>query len=144
MSEVFASLLAMPACESVGASEVDGFLAAVGPRVLFLTGETTQRPEASDVAVVVRELMREPDARAVRLGIVDRRDEAAVMRRLGVVVTPSVVLIRDGQVQEIIGRMRDWQAYAQAFARLLGAAPAAAGLAVAPAAASAAPSAAPA
>ena len=34
------------------------------------------RAEATDVAVVVRELMRSPAGRGIRLGIVDRRDDA--------------------------------------------------------------------
>ncbi len=118
MSYIFESLLATSGCEVVSATTVEAFIGASGPSVLFLTGDTTQRPEAGDVAVVVREILREHEGAHVRLGIVDRRDEASVMQRLGVVVLPAVVLIREGLVQEIIARMRDWQVYSQAFARL--------------------------
>ncbi len=119
MSYIFESLLATSGCEVVSAATVDAFIGASGPSVLFLTGDTTQRPEAGDVAVVVREILRGHEGAQVRLGIVDRRDEASVMQRLGVVVLPAVVLIREGLVQEIIARMRDWQVYSQAFERLI-------------------------
>jgi hypothetical protein len=117
MSYVFESLLATPGCEPVRREHLDEFVAA-GPRVLFLTGDTIQRPEAGDVAVVMREIMRGPEGERVRLGVVDRRDEEPVMKKFGVVVLPAVVMIRDGQVKEIVARMRDWQVYTQAFARL--------------------------
>lgn len=123
MSYIFESLLATPGCQLVSATTVDAFIATSGPSALFITGETTQRPEAGDVAVVVREILRGSPGTGVRLGIVERRDEASVMQRFGVVVLPAVVLIREGGVQEIIARMRDWQVYAQAFARLIAPAP---------------------
>lgn len=124
MSAVFDSLLATAGCEPIGVAALDGFIAAAPRVILFLTGDTIQRPEASDVAVVVRELMRGPDGRRLRLGIIERRDEPAVMERFGVVVVPALVLLRDGAVQEIIARIRDWPVYTQAFGRLLAAAPA--------------------
>jgi hydrogenase-1 operon protein HyaE len=124
VSAVFDSLLATPGCESISAAALDGFLASSPRAILFLTGDTIQRLEASDVAVVVRELMRGPEGRQLRLGVVERRDEPAVMQRFGVVVVPALVLLRDGAVQEIIARIRDWPVYTQAFARLLAPAPA--------------------
>jgi len=70
------------------------------------------------VAVVVRELATGYQGR-LRVGVVDRRDEAALMARFGVVVTPAVAYMRDGQPAELVARMRDWPVFAQAADRLL-------------------------
>lgn len=119
MSQLFDSLLATPGCEPVAAATVQAFTGRSGPAVLFLTGDTTQRPEGNDVAVVVREFLRGPQGAGLRLGLVERRDEAEVMKQFGVLVLPALVLLRDGQVLEIVARMRDWSVYAQAFSRLV-------------------------
>lgn len=126
ISNVFDSLRATAGCESVTAASVDRFVAAEGPAILFLTGDTLLRAEATDVAVVVRELLRSPAGHGMRLGIVDRRDEPAMMQKFGVVVVPALVLLQNGAVQEIIARIRDWPVYSQALARLRTAAPLAA------------------
>jgi hydrogenase-1 operon protein HyaE len=126
ISNVFDSLRTTAGCEAISAASVDSFIAAGGPAILFLTGDTLLRAEATDVAVVVRELMRSPAGRGIRLGIVDRRDEPAMMQKFGVVVVPALVLLQGGAVQEIIARIRDWPVYTQAFARLRAAAPMAA------------------
>jgi hydrogenase-1 operon protein HyaE len=76
------------------------------------------RPEGLDVAVVVRELATGYQGR-LRVGLVDRRDEAALMARFGVVVTPAVVYMRDAEPAELVARMRDWPVFAQACDRLL-------------------------
>jgi hypothetical protein len=41
------------------------------------------------------------------------------MAQFGVVVTPAVVYMRDGQPAELVARMRDWPVFAQACDRLL-------------------------
>jgi hypothetical protein len=41
------------------------------------------------------------------------------MARFGVVVTPAVVYMRDGQPNELVARMRDWPVFSQAADRLL-------------------------
>jgi thioredoxin-like negative regulator of GroEL len=68
--------------------------------------------------VVVRELANGYQGR-LRIGLVDRRDEAVLMARFGVVVTPAVVYVRDGQPAEVVARMRDWPVFEQACERLL-------------------------
>jgi hypothetical protein len=120
MSVVLDSLLAVPGVTQVSGATLAAFVAAGGPCVLFITGDLVQRPEGADVAVVVRELLRGAPSRSLRLGVVDRRDEGAIMQQYGVVVQPALVLIRaDGSMQEIIARMRDWQIYEKAFGRLV-------------------------
>jgi len=126
MSAILESLAALEGCEVVRKADLDDFLALHPRALLFLTGDTVQRPEGLDVAVVVRELLAAYRGRLV-VGLVDRRDEAALMPRFGVVVLPAVVYIRDGQAVELVARMRDWPVFAQACDRLLAPGSAAAG-----------------
>ncbi|HSQ70417.1 MAG TPA: hypothetical protein VLM41_10050 [Steroidobacteraceae bacterium] len=118
MSELIEALAAHPACEVVREAGIDGFLARNPRALLFFTGDVGTRPEGLDVAVVVRELAGDYRDR-IRVGLVDRRDEPALMERFGVVVMPAVVYLRDGQAVELVARMRDWPVFAQACERLL-------------------------
>ncbi len=118
MSDVFDDLLGLPGAGTVSQANLAQFLAAPGAAVIVFTGDSLRRTESTDVAVVLRELLRNRTDE-VRLGIVDRRDEGALMQKLGVVVFPALVLVRDGEIVEIVARMRDWPVYAQAFDRLL-------------------------
>lgn len=118
MSEILDALSAEEGCEIVRKTDLDAFLARHPRALLFLTGDTVQRPEGLDVAVVVRELLARYRGR-LAVGMVDRRDEAAVMPRFGVVVLPAVVYVRNGEAAELVARMRDWPVYTQACERLL-------------------------
>jgi hydrogenase-1 operon protein HyaE len=129
VSEILQSLAAQEGCEVVRQADLDAFLARHARALLFFTGDTVQRPEGLDVAVVVRELAARHRGQ-IAVGLVDRRDETAVMSRFGVVVLPAVVFVRDGQALELVARMRDWPVYAQACERLLD--PGAAGASPAP------------
>ena len=119
MSELIVSLAAHPSCDVLRKSDVDDFLARNPHALLFFSGDVAQRPEGLDVAVVVRELLASYQGR-LRLGLVDRRDEAVLMARFGVVMTPAIAFVRDGESAEVVARMRDWPVYAQACDRLLG------------------------
>jgi hydrogenase-1 operon protein HyaE len=118
MTDLLESLASHPACDVLRKADVDDFLARNPRALLFFTGDVVARPEGLDVAVVVRELATGYQGR-LRVGLVDRRDEAALMARFGVVVTPAVVCVRDGQPAELVARMRDWPVFAQACDRLL-------------------------
>ncbi len=118
MADIVESLAAHPACDVVREVGLADFLARSPRALLFFTGDLRQRPEGLDVAVVVRELL-DKHAPALRLGLVDRRDEAALMARFEVVVLPAVAFVRDGQKCEIVARMRDWPVYVQAYERLM-------------------------
>lgn len=118
MSGILESLAASDGCEVVRKADLDAFLARHPRALLFLAGDTVQRQEGLDVAVVVRELASSYRGR-IAVGLVDRRDESHVMSRFGVVVLPAVVFVRDGQAAELVARMRDWPVYAQACDRLL-------------------------
>jgi hydrogenase-1 operon protein HyaE len=118
VSEILDSLVAHPACDVLRKADVDDFLARNPRALLFFTGDVNARPEGLDVAVVVRELATGYQGR-LRVGLIDRRDEAALMARFGVVVTPAVACMRDGEPAELVARMRDWPVFAQACERLL-------------------------
>jgi hydrogenase-1 operon protein HyaE len=109
-----------PASEVVRRSSLPDFLARHPRALLFFTGDLAQNPEGRDVAIVVRELMRQ-HAGQLALGLVDRRDETAVMAKTGVVVLPAVAFVADGRTVDVVARMRDWGAYAQAAERLFSA-----------------------
>ena len=118
MTDIIESLASHPACDVLRKADLDDFLARNPRALLFFTGDVTTRPEGLDVAVVVRELATSYQGR-LRVGLVDRRDEATLMAKLGVVVTPAVVYMRDGEPAELVARMRDWPVFAQAADRLL-------------------------
>ena len=115
-SNLIEDLAAHPACEVLRKADLDDFVARHPRALLFFSGDVTQRPEGLDVAVVVRELAT---GFQLRVGIVDRRDEPALMTMFGVVITPAVACLRDGKATEVVARMRDWSIYAQACERLL-------------------------
>jgi hydrogenase-1 operon protein HyaE len=118
MTDVIGALASHPSCDVLRKADIDDFLARNPRALLFFTGDVVTRPEGLDVAVVVRELATGYQGR-LRVGLVDRRDEAALMAKYGVVVTPAVVYMRDGQPAELVARMRDWPVFAQACDRLL-------------------------
>lgn len=118
MTDVLEALASHPACDVLRKADIDDFLARNPRALLFFTGDVNARTEGLDVAVVVRELAAGYAGR-LRVGLVDRRDEAGLMARFGVVVTPAVVYMRDGQPAELVARMRDWLVFAQAADRLL-------------------------
>jgi hydrogenase-1 operon protein HyaE len=115
MSGVIDALTAHPSVDVLRKTGIDDFLARNPRALLFFIGD---RGEGLDVAVVVRELASTYAGR-FRVGVVDQRDEAALMTRFGVVVMPAVVYLRDGQPTELVARMRDWPVFAQAADRLL-------------------------
>ncbi len=118
MSEIIEGLVAQPGCEVVRQADLEAFLAHHPRALVFFTGDTVSRPEGLDVAVVVREMLAKYAGRLV-VGLVDRRDEGALMPRFGVVVLPAVAYVRDGQAAEVVARMRDWPVFLQACERLL-------------------------
>lgn len=115
MSGVIDALTAHPSVDVLRKATIDDFLARNPRALLFFIGD---RGEGLDVAVVVRELATSYAGR-LRVGVIDQRDEAALMTRFGVVVMPAVVYMRDGQPAELVARMRDWPVFAQAADRLL-------------------------
>ncbi|HET7203816.1 MAG TPA: hypothetical protein VFI92_10665 [Steroidobacteraceae bacterium] len=117
MTDLIEALAAHPASEVVRRATLQEFLARHPRALLFFTGDVAQRPEGLDVAIVVRELLKQYDGR-LALGLVDRRDETALMSKTGVVVLPAVAFVADGRTVDVVARMRDWNSFAQAAGRL--------------------------
>ena len=118
MSPILEALVATPGCETVRAATLADLLAGDPRARVFMSGDPVLRTEGLDVAVVVREMLAKYAGR-IAVGLVDRRDEGAVMPRLGVVVLPAVAYVRDGTTAEVVARMRDWPVFIQACERLL-------------------------
>lgn len=118
MSDILEGLVAENGCEVLRKADLDAFLADNREALLFFAGDIRQRAEGLDVAIVVRELLAKYAGR-LRVGLIDRRDEPAVMAQFGVVVLPAVACVRNGKAVEVVARMRDWAVYVQACERLL-------------------------
>lgn len=102
----------------------DEFVAAPGMNVLFLPGDPTTVKDATDVAVVLPELIEAFDGR-LRAGVVtDTFGDGVKLKRLyGFTHFPSLVFVRDGGYVGTISRIRDWQEYLTLINELLVAEP---------------------
>ncbi len=107
--------------EVVGDKTADNFIAGSGHRLLIFTGDPKLRPEAQDVAVVARELLREHPE--LSLGVVGQTDEQLLMKRLKVEAVPAVLFIRNGRVVSTVSRLQDWQVYARTATLVFGQSP---------------------
>jgi hydrogenase-1 operon protein HyaE len=104
---------------TVNAANVDSFLAGPGLRVLFFAGPGNQHGDSHDVAVALREVLKEyPEG--IGAALVEREDEAALQPRFRVLVLPTLALCIGGETLEVIPGVRDWSDYTRAFRRYLG------------------------
>jgi hydrogenase-1 operon protein HyaE len=90
----------------------DDFVATQGMNVLFLPGDPQTVKDATDVAVVLPELLAAFDG-AMNAGVVtDTFGDAVKLKQLyGFTHFPSLVFVRDGEYVGTISRIRDWQDY---------------------------------
>ncbi len=112
-------MLATGLLQRVSRNNLEEFLTGDELAVLFFAGGKSQRADAHDVAVALREIIRDYPG-SVRAGLVDEGDEAALQPRFRVLVSPSLALVHRGDTLEVIPRVRDWGDYARAFQRYLG------------------------
>ena len=105
--------------ERVDPGNIETFLAGDELGVLFFAGGKKQRSDAHDVAVALREILKDYPG-SVRAGLVEEQDEAALQPRFRVMVAPSLALVHGGNTLEVIPRVRDWSDYTRAFQRYLG------------------------
>ncbi len=105
-------------------NNVDGFVTGEGLHLLFFTGGKSVRRENHDVAVALRELLKDYQGLLTAGVIVD---DGALQKRFRASATPSLVFLSGGEVLEVLPRVRDWAEYATAFARYLGPVPQRAG-----------------
>jgi len=105
--------------ERLTTDSLDDFLASDRLCVLFFAGGKSQRSDAHDVAVALREVLRDYPG-SVQAGLVDEVQESELQPRFRVLVSPSIALVHGGATLEVIPRVRDWADYARAFQRYLG------------------------
>ncbi len=96
-----------------------GFLDAEGLAVLFFAGGAKRRRESHDVAVALREVLKDYE-KGIRVALVGDKASADLKSQFRVVVEPSLVFVLDGAVLEVVPGIRDWAEYAAAFRRYLG------------------------
>jgi hydrogenase-1 operon protein HyaE len=112
-----AELLADPRTTTVEINALEAFVDGPGVRLAVLTGTPGRRPASHDLAVVVREFLRDP-RRDLRVAVVEGDCNAAAKERWGVRIEPSLLIARDGVVLEVIAGIRDWAVYAERVGRL--------------------------
>lgn len=98
----------------VDPATIDAFLAPApgepAAALLLFAGDPARWPEANDVAVILPELLK-TFAGELRGAVVARAAEDALKSRFGVVVFPSIAIVRDGQTLAAIAKVRDWSDY---------------------------------
>jgi hydrogenase-1 operon protein HyaE len=102
----------------------DEFVAQAGMNVLFFPGDPTTVKDATDVAVVLPELVQ-TFGKQLRPGVVTDTwgDGKALKRRYGFSAYPSLVFVRNGEYVGAITRIQDWGKYLERISELLVAAP---------------------
>jgi hydrogenase-1 operon protein HyaE len=115
--------------EELGYAEVtlanhDSFVATPGMNVLFFPGDPATVKDATDVAVVLPELVRE-FAGQLNAGVVTDTfgDGKALKRHYGFTNYPALVFARDGEYVGAISRIQDWAEYLARIDSLLSAPP---------------------
>ncbi len=103
----------------VDAGSMDAFLGDEKLRVLFFVAGHSQRGDNQDVAVALREILKDYPGQ-VQAALVDATDDQPLQARFRVLALPSLVLTLAGETLEVIPRVRDWSDYVTAFRRYLG------------------------
>ena len=106
--------------ERLSADALDAFVEGEGLRVLFFSGTKAHRREAHDVAVALREFIKDYGTQ-FQAAVVATEDEAALHARFRVQILPSLVFVVGGEALEIVPGVKDWAVYSAAFQRYLGA-----------------------
>lgn len=106
----------------VSAAGHDDFVAEPGMNVLFFPGDPQTVRDATDVAVVLPELVAAFDGR-LRPGVVTNvfEDGKELKRRYGFTEYPALVFVRGGDYVGAITRIRDWPEYLELIDGLLSA-----------------------
>ena len=102
----------------------DAFVEEDGMNVLFFPGDPTSVRDATDVAVVLPELVGAFES-ALRPGVVTgmRGDAATLRQRYGFKEFPALVFVRAGRYVGAIVRVQNWTDYLTDVERLLASAP---------------------
>ena len=110
--------------EHVTLDNHDDFVAADGMNVLFFPGDPTTVKDATDVAVVLPELVA-AFAGQLRPGVVTDTfgDGTVLKRQYGFSHFPTLVFVRGGDYVGAISRIQDWADYIEQVGKLLAAPP---------------------
>lgn len=110
--------------ERVTLDNHDAFVGQAGMNVLFIPGDPSTVRDATDVAVVLPELMGAFHG-ALNAGVVtDTFGDGVKLKRLyGFTHFPALVFVREGAYVGTISRIRDWQEYLTRINELLVAEP---------------------
>ena len=102
----------------------DAFVDAEGMNVLFFPGDPSSVRDATDVAVILPELVKAFGS-AFRPRVVSgmRGDAATLRQRYGFKEFPALVFVRGGDYVGAIVRVQNWTDYLQEIERLLAAEP---------------------
>ena len=106
--------------QRVDADAIDAFLGGEKLQVLFFVAGHSQRGDNQDVAVALREILKDYHG-GLQAALVEATDDRLLQERFRVLALPSLVLTRAGETLEVIPRVRDWSDYVTAFRRYLGA-----------------------
>jgi hydrogenase-1 operon protein HyaE len=105
---------------TVDVATIDHFLTSTETAgalpVLLFAGDPLRWPEATDVAVVLPELIEAFQGR-LQGAVIAAEAELALAPRFNVQVYPSLVLWRGGKVLDVIPKIKDWSVY---IARITG------------------------
>ena len=110
--------------DEVDAANHDEFVAAEGMNVLFFPGDPKTVRDATDVAVILPELVA-AFADQLRPGVVTDvfGDGKSLKQRYGFREYPSLVFVRSGDYVGTITRVQDWADYLRQIGELLVAPP---------------------
>ena len=104
----------------VNENSLEHFLQRAGLAVLFFTGGPKRFRESHDVAVALREIIKDYPGQ-VRSAILEDDLESRLTERFRVITSPSLVFVAGGDTLEVVPGVRDWADYSRAFHRYLGA-----------------------
>jgi hydrogenase-1 operon protein HyaE len=100
----------------VDETNIDAFLAPAAGEcpnaLLFFSGAGAPRPESSDVAAVLPEILRAFAGR-LRGGIVEPEAEAKLKGRFQIFVLPSLCVTRAAEPVGVLPKILDWSDYVQ-------------------------------
>jgi hydrogenase-1 operon protein HyaE len=108
----------------VDADNHDEFIAREGMNVLFFPGDPNTVKDATDVAVVLPELVAAFDGKLNPGVVTDTFGDGKVLKRqYGFSHFPALVFVRGGDYVGAISRIQDWADYLEQVGKLLSAPP---------------------
>ncbi|MGB5164505.1 MAG: hypothetical protein WBN09_06635 [Woeseiaceae bacterium] len=124
MSHVLIDRLIQDGYTEVDCDNHDAFVATPGMNVLFFPGDPATVKDATDVAVVLPELLRAFEGRLHPGVVTDTFGAGKTLKRTyGFSHFPALVFVRGGEYVGTICRIQDWGEYIEKISELLVAPP---------------------